>query len=240
MNQAAIIGSLDTRTNSLPSYEEFRPVIVIATHNRTEITKSLLQSLKSQHKNIKVVLVYSKNIERKYFESLNYPYVDLVCSPNSPLGNKWQSGVRQAKKLNPDCLIILGSDDVINDQFTANAYKLLLKGYHFIGLRRYSIIFKHKKYLIDYKPIMPLGGGRVYSRHMMEAVDWHLFLPKERKLDDYGWDQVVRSGLKAICITDTEKYGLEIIAIKGSWQMLNPFNPNHPNVRIIKTTDVRN
>lgn len=240
MTQAAIIGSSDNPMISLPTYHDFKPVIVIATHNRTEITKSLLESLKNTHNNLQVVLVYTKSIERKYYESLNHTFLHLVNSPNNPLGNKWQAGVRQARVLNPDCLIILGSDDRINDEFIANAYRLLDKGYHFIGLRRYSIIHRHKKYLIDYKPIMPLGGGRVYSRQMMEAIDWHLFLAKERHLDDYGWLQVVKSGLKAICITDTEKYGMEITAIKGAWPMLNPFNPNHPNLRIIKTTDVRN
>lgn len=240
MNQEDTIGLSDTQTNSLPSYEQFLPVIVIATHNRPEITKELLKSLKNQHNNVQVVLVYSKTIERKYFESLNYPHVHLLFFKNNPLGNKWQAGIRQARTLNPDCVIILGSDDILNDQFTSNAYNLLSKGYDFIGLRRYSVIFKRKKYLLDYKPIMPLGGGRVYSKRMMDAVNWHLFLAKERKLDDYGWDQVVRSGLKAICITDTANYGMEITAIKGAWHMLNPFNPKHPNLSIISITDVRN
>lgn len=238
--QADNIGLSDQQMTSLPDYKDFLPVVVIATHNRTEITKELINSLQKQHENLKVVLVYTKSIEGKYYNAINNPNLHLVAYQNNPLGLKWQAGVKMAKTLNPDCLLILGSDDTISNEYIRNGYELLKKGYHFIGLRRYNVIYQRRIYQLDYKPIMPLGGGRIYSRQLLDKLNWELFEPKERKLDDYGWMQTVKSGMKAICISDTEKYGMEITAIKGAWQMLNPFNPKHPNLTILKVSNVRN
>jgi hypothetical protein len=188
---------------------------------------------------VQLVVSYTKTADKDTFNGLNLANLHLVYSPNDPLGNKWQAAVNAAKTLSPDCVVILGSDDEINDDYIKNAYKLLAAGYDFIGLRRYNVIYKRRKYILDYKPVMPLGGGRVYSRKMLDTINWQLFQPLNRKLDDYGWQRVIKSGLRAISISETSRYGMEITAIKGDWAMLNPFNPNHPNLKIIKVTNVR-
>lgn len=217
-----------------PFTMNYKPTILIATHNRYEITKQLVKKLFEDNENIQVVLVVSDFIEFGQFKSLMLDNLHLIKIPNNPLGAKWQYGVNQAKKLGANPLIIVGSDDVLNKEFVANAIKYLHDGYHFIGLRRYWVKHKGKRYLIDYKPIMPLGGGRVYSANLLDRMRWKVFQAKERRLDDYGWEQVVKIGARTILISDIEKAGMEITAIKGDWPMMNPFDATHKNLTIIK------
>jgi hypothetical protein len=212
----------------------YKPTILIATHNRYEITKRLINKLFGDNSSIQIVIVVTDFNEYRQFKSLMLDNLHILKVPNHPLGTKWQFGVSHARKIGANPLIILGSDDELNSKFVSNAVKKIEEGYHFIGLRRYWIKHKGKKYLVDYKPVMPLGGGRVYSATLLDRMRWKVFESKDRKLDDYGWNQVVRIGARTILISDIEKAGMEITAIKGDWPMMNPFDPNHKNLTILK------
>ena len=200
---------------------------------RYEITTELLRKLIKEQVNHKIVLVVSDIVESKRFEQLKLESVHITNYPNKPLGLKWQHGVNVAIQLGADPVIILGSDDYLNPNFVKNAMIKLSEGYHFIGLRRFYVKRAKKTYLIDYKPEMPLGGGRVYSRKLLDYIGGKIFAPVDRRLDDFGWTKVVKSGMKKIIITDLNGHDMAITAIKGSWSMLNPFNPYHPNFTII-------
>jgi len=209
------------------------PTILIATHKRTLLTADLLKDLLKNQGEIQIVLVVSENTERLFFQSLNYPNVHITTAPNNPLGLKWQSGVNYAKKINADPLIILGSDDTLKPGFVKNAIKLLDK-YDFIGLKRFYVKQARKVFTIDYKPAMPIGGGRIYSAKALELIRWKVFNPgKNKHLDDDGFNAVVRSGGKVLLVSDIKKHGLELVALKGDWAMMNPFNRYHPNISVL-------
>lgn len=209
------------------------PAIVIASHRRQEITEKLVRELFSQA-DIYVILVVSDLNEYNHFKQINQPNFRIIKFANNPLGAKWQRGVDEARKLNATSVIILGSDDKLNNQFVEQANKYISQGFHFIGLKRYYIIHKGFKYLIDYKPVMPLGGGRVYSAKLLDNIGWKLFVNKDKQLDDYGWERVQKSGARMLLIKDILKAQMIITAMKGDWPMLNKFDPNHRNLTIIK------
>lgn len=211
----------------------YKPTIVIATHHRVEITNQLIKQLLADNQDIQIVLVVSELNEFHTFRSAGESKLHVLKFTNYPLGSKWQHGVTYARRIGANPVIILGSDDTLNKQFIPNALKYLQEGYHFIGLKRYWVKHNDKRYLIDYKPVMPLGGGRVYSAQLLDRIQWKLFQPKDRQLDDYGWNQVVKIGARAIMIRDIQKAGMEITAIKGDWKMMNPFDPNHKNLSIV-------
>lgn len=213
----------------------WQPTIVIATHQRVTITHKLIDSLWAQHPNLHIVLVVSIVSEFDHFKKVGNHRLHVIIWSNKPLGGKWQQGVNVAKSIGANPVIILGSDDQLNPEYVANALQLLEQGYEFIGLRRWKVKYQKSLYLLDYNPIIPLGGGRVYSKNILDAVRWQLFQQKDKHLDDYGWSQVVKSKRKAIVITDVERYNLIITAIKGDWPMMNPFNPKHKNVKILNT-----
>ena len=210
------------------------PAIVIASHKRQEITEHLITSLFANQGPVWVILCVSDFNEYNYFKKITNPNFRLVKFPNNPLGAKWQRAVDESRKVNPTSVIILGSDDRINPGFVSNATKYIDQGFNFVGLKRYEVINQGHKYLIDYKPIMPLGGGRVYSAKLLDSIGWKLFVNKEKQLDDYGWERVQKSGTRMLLVKDIYKAGLIITAIKGNWPMMNKFDPNHRNLTIIK------
>lgn len=212
----------------------WQPVVVIASHQRKAITEALIDKLLQSHDNLRVVLVVSIIDEFNHFKSLNNNRLAIAIWPNKPLGIKWQQGVNIAKKIGADPVIILGSDDELNTEFINNALKLLDQGYDFIGLRQYRVKHNGTLYTFNYRPIMPIGGGRVYTAKMLKAFNWKLFEPKDKHLDDFGWKQVTKSKMKAIIISDADYNGLWVTANKGNWSMLNPFNPKHPNLQLVK------
>ncbi len=81
---------------------------------------------------------------------------------------------------------------------------------------------------------MPIGGGRIYSAKLLDDINWKLFAPnKNRKLDDDGWNYTLKSNRKILLVSDIEGNGLVVTANKGSWPMMNPFNPYHPNISVV-------
>lgn len=127
--------------------------------------------------------------------------------PNSPLGMKHDKGLRSLRDHynaatergdrldNPDAVVIVGSDDVINIKFFLQVRDLMHKSVprqHIVGLR--DIFFHDLKsrqlvYTRGYRsfntPISgTLGCGRVFSWAILDAMDWHLWdVDRERGLD---------------------------------------------------------
>lgn len=154
-------------------------------------------------------------------------------SPNKPLGLKWQKGVIEAQRLKANPLIICGSDDVLEKDFISNACRLI-QTYEFIGLKRFYVLYKKKTYTIDYKPAMPIGGGRIYSKKLLDKIKWKVFNSgKNKHLDDDGWKAAIQNTDRLLLVSNIKQQGLELIAIKGSWSMMNPFNPYHPNISVL-------
>ena len=214
-----------------------KPTVLIATHKRIQITEFNIETLMQQTVVPKVVLVVSDMDEYHLFKN-NYPDVFVCRHPNQPLGGKWNYGVQIARTLGADPLVILGSDDILGENYIENCTKLTTDGNHFIGLQRWFIHHKGKAYLCDYLANLPLGGGRCHSAAMLDKLDWKIFeIQKNRHLDDYGFDRVRGSELKMKWVRDVEKEGLLIHAIKGPWDVMNAFNLKHKNIKLISTHD---
>ena len=201
------------------------------------ITSRNIESLLGQSLKPMICLMVDSEQEFWYYQK-KYKMDDVHVSrePNNPLGAKWQSGVRMYWDANP--LIITGSDDILGDGFIENACRLVEQGNHFIGLRRWWQHKDGKAYHCQYlaKNNFPLGGGRVYSAEMLKAMNYQVFDPtKDKHLDDLGFYNAKKTGLKMLILDNPEKEGLSIHAIKGDWEVMNPFTIKHPNIRLIAT-----
>jgi hypothetical protein len=173
-----------------------------------------------------IVLVVSNEDEREYYQK--YP-ITVVLHPNFPLGAKWQFGVDQVSN---DDLIILGSDDLLSDNYI-DVCQDLIEEKNFIGLKQWYIHHKGKAYHCEYLAKMPLGGGRCFSKKLLKLLDNQLFnVSKNRLLDDNAFFQSAMLGYS--CFYHT---GIEIHAVKGDWPVLNPVNLSHRNVKLIATYD---
>lgn len=203
--------------------------LVIATHRRVEITKNLIQKLLKEQNDIEIVVSVTDPEEAKQFKNCHI----VLCS-NKPLGNKWQKAIDKAKELNPEGIIILGSDDELCEGYVDNIRHLHFKGFHFIGVKQYYVKHNRKLYFFNYKPDQPIGGGRFYSKALLDKIKWNVFKRNYNKcLDDYGFKQAIDSQMRMAIITNVNMHDLKVIANKGSWPMMNPFNPAHQNLSLI-------
>lgn len=208
------------------------PVVLIATHKRVEITKLNIVSLMMQSVQPKIVLGVTDQNEANLYKN-EFPEIDTYIASNSPLGFKWQMGVHRARAYNPDPLIILGSDDILGIDFIENACHLL-RSYDFVGLKSWYVVHQSILYHYNYLSNIPLGGGRCYSGKLLNLIGYKLFdQSKERHLDDYGWRQT--KGFKSYISKDIRKDGLNLVSIKGNWEMMNPFSKfnSSPNVELV-------
>lgn len=193
------------------------PYVLIATHQRMSITRDNIKGLLSC--GVNVILVVSDSGEMEVFKQL-FPEISIIHHPNFPLGNKWQSGVQVAKKLKADPLIINGSDDLLCPEYFKRVTELRAEGYHFIGLKSWYVYDLKSIYKFDYLASIPLGGGRAYSKELLEKINYKLFdTRKDRHLDDLGWASVTTSKMKNIILNEPL-----ILSVKGDWRVMNPLN----------------
>lgn len=199
----------------------------MASHNRPEITKRSCSALQAM--GCEVVLVVSTNSDLERLKEFN-PYL----FPNEPLGAKWQYAVSMARQKNPDLLLTCGSDDILNENYLKSAIMVIHRGYDFVGVSQWYMEDVRKKTIwkawYKHLPNFPVGSGRIYSKKLLDSINWQIFDRKaSRRLDEMGfYASSVR--FKKYVSQDVEKDGLMITAVKGNWSMLNPiekfFNVN--------------
>jgi hypothetical protein len=206
------------------------PIVLIATHERQEITLQNIRTLKEQSLVPKIVLVTSCEEEFLFYSQV--PDIFVLHSLNEPLGSKWQAGVDFSRTLKPDPLIITGSDDILARDFISLATDFVSAGGDFLGLQQWYILdprIQHL-FLFQYTPEQPLGGGRVYSATFLEKINYQLFDTSAKKwLDDHGWN-LAQSQNKRICQAPY------ILAVKGRWPVMNPLQKTlrHRNAKLLK------
>lgn len=213
---------------------DYNPFVVIATHERTEITTENIRLLKLQSFVPKIVLVCSLQEEFEYYKTLG---VTAILEPNNPLGRKWQVGVSVAYKMGANPLIILGSDDILSKNYIRDSLRKLKEGFHFVGCTSwYSYDTKRNQtYKSEYSNLnkdFPLGSGKVYSRLILDSCKAKLFdVSANSKLDDMGHKQTIKHNSFLFRTP-------EILAVKGRWKQLNPIE-KYMSSRNIKTSVVR-
>lgn len=212
------------------------PVVLIATHERLAVTKANIESLMMQSVQPKIVLGVSDEREADQYHKW-FPEVEIYGATNNPLGFKWQMGVMGAKKLKPDPLIILGSDDFLGVDYIENALVYMkMPQIGFLGIKRWYVYAQRCLYLYDYLSAVPLGGGRCYSFELLEEINWQLFDPEKRvHLDDLGWENARKSSKRSVLVSEIKQEGLNIVSIKGDWPTINPYYKfqKSKNVRLL-------
>lgn len=120
----------------------------------------------------------------------------VVWHRNDILSDKFQAALNGTKELDPDAVLIMGSDDVANKSYYKWAEKEL-ETHDFVGVKDVYIkrgdIVKHWQ---GYAPANtrhgePIGCGRFYRRDLLDKVDWVLWNKKsQRGIDGVSWARV--------------------------------------------------
>jgi len=140
-----------------------------------------------------------------------------VYAKNSPLSYKWNAVIKSARALDFEGLVVLGSDDFVCKNFI-NFVSQKIKEYDFIGFK--DIYFKEEENFYYWKGYEnqrrgePIGAGRVYSRALLEKLDFNLYdIPLEKSLDGLAWGKIKDLNIKKL-ITTLKENGLYLADVK--------------------------
>jgi len=236
-------------TDSTPA-GNYETACIIAFKDRHSIVQLNVECLNNQTLKPAIVLVASNLSDAEFAIELSsrHENVFVTLFNNYPIGAKWQAGVDYARKLNVSGVIILGSDDLLSLDYIKTCFDKIDygkgssgNGVDLVGNRSWYIYDTfHSLYYLQYTRQVPifLGGGRMFSRHFLDSVDWVIF-NRERPvhLDEHGYE-AVRDFSNSILELDQSQ---SIVSIKGSWDMINPTSQIlAANRRIISTNVTQN
>jgi len=121
-------------------------------------------------------------------------------APNYPLDAKYDSGIQHCKLYNPDAVALVGSDDFITGDYFEWAMSQISLGFDMVGLLDFYLadltgnkIFYWGGYTGE-RSGDAIGAGRVYSKSILDRLDWkpfggpkgcydHIFKDDERSED---------------------------------------------------------
>jgi hypothetical protein len=212
-----------------------KTVVCIASHERHQPLSIVLAALPA-HWHAVVVLSLHEDPE----PLLQRPNTHVYLFPNDPLGAKWQHAVDMGMCLQPDLLLITGSDDVL--EVDPVLLEASMQHYDMAGLRSFTAYDGTQYYRCAYKAHvrMPIGGGRVYRGDLLKRMRGQLFdRSKNKHLDEFGWHNAVRHGARTLVADEIP--GLAVIAMKGPWPCKNPMDKylRGKNLDVILIDNVR-
>lgn len=140
-----------------------------------------------------VVAVGSCPKDREECIKHGFTYVESI---NKPLGTKLNNGLKKVKELNPDAVLMLGSDDILSKK-TLNVYKReLKKGVGFVGfLDCYFADLQTKRciYWHGYKGERkgePIGAWRVLTKETLDKLNWIAWGDQQGSIDHSMWQKL--------------------------------------------------
>ena len=204
--------------------------IVIAMHQRTWIVEKNVDILNKCGLNICIILISSLDEDHKFCKKLSEKHKNIYYyrTDNYFIGCKWQIGFLYAKLLNPNYVIITGSDDLLLPSFINTIYnECVSNDYDLCGVRNWSIYHEQSGILYDLSYTdafgnneLLLGAGRIYSSKILNLFNWNVHEHTRNKLlDDLGFYMCKMHNAKIGCLNIPG-----IISYKGNWECMNDFS----------------
>ena len=174
-------------------------VILTCIWKRPKLTRIVLshyRALKKELKgeiNLELVAVGSEGERSKDIcEESEFNYFEYE---NQPMSEKWNFGLQMTKKINPDAVIIVGSDDLIDKNLLKFYDKKLKQGYMMVGIKDFYIYDTERRKLAYWRGYGKLndahrmnetiGLARCLSRTLLDKLDFNIWndLNISRNLD---------------------------------------------------------
>lgn len=163
--------------------------LVLAVYRRHDLESIVIERFKDQARKFgfEIIVAGSEGaVSQKLADGCHY-----IETPNYPVSNKHNALIQKAKELDVDGVVLMGSDDMVCDNywkwiktFTPNEERIIgLKDLYF-----YSTTTKQLYYWEGYQNgKQTAGAGRFFSRYILEQLDWKL------------WDDGLNKGLDSNC-----------------------------------------
>lgn len=192
--------------------EQQKKVIVLSCmHGRHETVSYCLKKMPFIDK----IMIYSTDEDGAFLSSQ-----DVIASGkyrNNPLSFKWNAAVMSLEQIEFDAVILLGSDDYINEAFIQFVSDNI-DGHDMIAFT--DLYFEsdgHTYYWPGYQNQRkgePAGAGKVYSKAFLERIKYNLFAEaRDRGLDGVSWRRCKQANAKML-ITSVRENGLFLCDVK--------------------------
>ena len=163
--------------------EKKKLVIIMAVWKRHELTELALNHLKKlqKKKKFEVVIAGSEGEKsRNLVEPFGFEYIE---TSNDFLTVKNNAMTLKAKEMNPDGVVILGSDDFVNENVIDKYFELIEEG--FDGVFGFGDLYfydtKTQKMIHHDSGEKSFGAGRFYSRNALDVCDFMPWTGKHKK-----------------------------------------------------------
>jgi len=217
-----------------------RVVGIMAAHQRPEITFETLVMLRERQTHpFAEIIVMGGPSEKACVMRAGCEFLQV---PNRPLGRKYQCGLFWSRMYDPDAVMVLGSDTWLSPEWTAAVVRHMAHGADCCGKLDWHTCRAQPDQPVEilhvgYDPVLrnePVGGGRTYSRRLLDRLDWDLFpIHADSNLDFLTLGQVHSVGVQAMIMTDPD---VTVMGVKGPWPTLNRFE-KLKNSRVLRHLD---
>jgi len=199
-------------------------VFIIAIYKRPELTKIVLDYYYKLSKKygFKVVIAGSEG-ENSRLIAKNFHYIEVE---NFPVSHKNNTMMREAKKFNPDAVVLLGSDDFICEEIIKHYYKLIeLKETRVFGFKDLYFYGAFEQHLSHFKVVNKnFGAGRYFPRIVLDKINFLGWYGKHNK----GLDGVNMAVLQK---NNIENYSISLSEINGFLvDVKTDFNLSNKNI----------
>lgn len=161
--------------------------IITANHLRRQVLELFCLSMDRIRKDSNLDIHVICATDRDQAQILSEHKIEHIPMYNKPVANKFQSALTRAKHYSPECVMILGSDDVIETNAVVNAYNVIKSGCDVAGKREiyfYSTSPGTAGMLLKHTSRMLFGAGKVVGAGLLDKIDWTLWhVPANSGLD---------------------------------------------------------
>jgi GTP:adenosylcobinamide-phosphate guanylyltransferase len=173
--------------------------------------KDLQKRLRDDVNLIMIACGSEGDISRKIAEDNNFIYLE---SENFPLSQKHNKLFLKSKDFQPDGVILIGSDDFLSKNAFLKYKELLIQDYDLIGFKDFFLLqedgtLRYWPGYENYRKGEPIGGGRFYSKKILEKINWKPWGELEvSKSLDYHFYSSVKEGLNQKVINGSDDNGI--------------------------------
>jgi len=189
--------------------------LVIAVWKRHDLERIVIDNFKRQSAKygFQIIIAGSEGDSSKALaEGCHYLEV-----PNKPVSNKHLKLSEKAKELDVDGVVLMGSDDIVNDEYWDFIYSLSADEESLIGLKDfyfYDVESKELAYWGGYRNgKQTAGAGRFFSRKVLEQVDWKLWRRGLNKGLDSSTNKILKAkeiGEKSYTMDETNAFLVDV------------------------------
>ncbi len=189
--------------------------LILTIYKRHDLEKLVIERFKEQSKKygFEIIIAGSEGeVSQSLANGCNYIEIE-----NNPVSRKHNATLEVAEHLEVDGVVLMGSDDFVNDEFWDFIYKQSPQEKCLVGFRDLYFYSTETKELGYYEGwgnnAQSIGAGRFFSRYVLDLMNWKLWSDdKDKALDTDSGKRLQKKGVgnKNYKMSDVDAFILDV------------------------------